>query len=468
MSDIRPDIWRLQAKSDTQGLISALSDDDATIRKRAAAALRALGSTEAIPHLRSLLAVERNPETREAIVSALAVLEPDHETAEIELMDDDRDSLLNHLIATLSDSDPEQVVSAARVLGEIKNKRAAEPLVVIFNDKSQPVHVRLAVAEALLALETAPVEVALLKALRSDKWRVRRNGAAILGQVRATWAVEPLATALRDENEVVRRTALAALKRLDTPEAKEVIDKLRTREFPAVDDRTSRRLPGTRPISASSTQTQPLVRPTPASSAPSSAPASPPTRPLQSQQPASTQPPPSPAPAGSTEQTQPRPLSGLLAALPTPNSHLENTQRSRANLNLASRLSPTTGLPKNNASTDSGGDVTLPPSSASTTTPTQPSVPPEVDAVTRETRRRAVEDTQITQRRPLPNDTTQNSRTGDGDGASGADKDKLEWPKRDETPSRSLMPTKPLDPRRLEEAERRKAAQERGGDDQDS
>lgn len=466
MSDIRPDIWRLQAKSDTQGLISALSDDDATIRKRAAAALRALGSTEAIPHLRSLLAVERNPETREAIVSALAVLEPDHETAEIELMDDDRDSLLNHLIATLSDSDPEQVVSAARVLGEMKNKRAAEPLVVIFNDKSQPVYVRLAVAEALLALESAPVEVALLKALRNDKWRVRRNGAAILGQVQATWAVEPLANALRDENEVVRRTALAALKRLDTPEAKAVIDKLRTREFPAVDERTSRRLPGTRPISASSTQTQPLVRPT--------VPAAPPTRPLQSQQPsapqpASTQPPPSSAPAGSTEQTQPRPLSGLLAALPTPNSHLENTQRSRAN--LASRMSPTTGLPKNNASGDGADDTTsnsAPPPSISTTTPTHPSVPTEVDAVARETRRRAIEDTQITSRRPRPNDTTQNSRSGDASGASGADNDKLEWPKRDETPPRSLVPTKPLDPRRLEEAERRKAAQERKSDDQES
>lgn len=458
MSDIRPDIWRLQAKSDTQGLISALSDDDAAIRKRAAAALRALGATEAIPHLRSLLAVERNPETREAIVSALAVLEPDHETAEVELMDDDRDSLLTHLISTLNDPDPEQIVSAARVLGEMRNKRAAEPLVVIFNDKSQPVYVRLAVAEALLALESAPVEVALLKALRSENWRVRRNGAAILGQVRATWAVEPLAKALRDENEVVRRTALAALKRLDTPEAKAEVDKLRTRELPAVDDRTSRRLPGTRPINPRSTQTQPLARPAAASKPPES----PATKPFQQAQTPSGS-----APTASTEQTQPRPLSGLLNALPKPESHLEKTQHRRPN--SGSPLSPTSGLSKNNASV--GGDADVPPpSSVSTTTPTQPTVPSEVDAVARETRRRMTEDTQISRNRTRPNDATHNTRPNEAGEPSAVNdgNDKLEWPKREETPARSLVPTKPLDPRRLEEAERRRAAQEKGRDDPES
>lgn len=474
MSDIRPDIWRLQAKSDIQGLIAALSDEDAAIRKRAAAALRAIGSTEAIPHLRSLLAVERSPDTRETIVSALAVLEPDQDTAEVEVMDEDRDSLLNHLIATLNDPDPEQIVSAARVLAEMRNKRAAEPLVVVFNDKSQSEYVRLAVAEALLALESAPVEVALLKALRSDKWRVRRNGAAILGQVGATWAVEPLANALKDENEVVRRTALAALKRLDTPEARVILDKLRTREFPQVDDRTSRRsLPGTRPIGGRTGSTQPLNQPE------SAAPA---TRPLQS--PTPTAPTPPPAPTGVSEKTQPRPLGGLLSALPKSPADLEKTQSNRdtrlrppSSPTPSSPLSPTTGLSKTSTSTSTNptvasGDSTASPAS-STVAPTQPVVPNEVDAAAREARRRAVEDTQISGKRPMPSDDTLHIRpptldrtSGDDEGET--DSDKLAWPKRDEVPPKSLMPTKPLDPRRLEEAERRQAAQNARKDDQDS
>jgi hypothetical protein len=76
----------------------------------------------------------------------------------------------------------------------------------------------------LIKLESAPVEVTLLAALRNPDWRIRRNATAVLGQLHADWAVHPLIAALRDEQEIVRRTAYAALKRIGTTEALQAIE----------------------------------------------------------------------------------------------------------------------------------------------------------------------------------------------------------------------------------------------------
>ena len=79
--------------------------------------------------------------------------------------------------------------------------------------------VRLAVAEALIKLQSAPAEITLLAALRNERWMIRRNAAAVLGQIQADWAVEPLIQSLRDPIEAVRRVARAALERIGTAEA---------------------------------------------------------------------------------------------------------------------------------------------------------------------------------------------------------------------------------------------------------
>lgn len=219
MSNYKPDIWRLQAQMDTQGLIEALQNDDASIRKRAAAALRAIGATEAVPALRVALVNEQDPDARTHIATALETLTEDPKTLTEEVAPVAPPTPAEQHIQQLSSSDPQQVIEAARKLGELGDKQAVEPLVMLFNNGKVPIDVRLAVAEALLKLESAPVEVALLGALRSDDWQVRRNGAAILGKLKAEWAVEPLAGALRDPNPTVRKTARAALKFIGTPEA---------------------------------------------------------------------------------------------------------------------------------------------------------------------------------------------------------------------------------------------------------
>jgi len=220
VNDNNSNIWRLQAQFDIQGLIDALKQDDIGIRRRAAAALRATGDKTAVPAIRVALINEQNPEVRAILASALDTLS---DTKEDVLTEDIEPSehlvQINKLIEMLDSDEPEQVIGAAHQLGEIGDSIAVEPLVLIFNNMKSSMQVKLAVAEALLKLEGAPVEVALLAALRHNDWHIRRNGAAILGQLKAEWAVEPLTKALRDSHTTVRRTARAALQRINTPAA---------------------------------------------------------------------------------------------------------------------------------------------------------------------------------------------------------------------------------------------------------
>jgi HEAT repeat protein len=231
VNDFLPDIWQMQMRADVHGLSAALRHVDPLIRRRAAAALRALGSVNAADALRAQLDIERDPDTRTALVAALAALEGDSEP----LLDESDTLPMDAHMPGLSDVDqwlewvqtgtPAQIAEAAAHLADAQERRAVEPLVVAFNNAALPGHVRLSVAEALLRMDSAPVEVSLLGALRSDRWRVRRNAAAILGQLAASWAVKPLAALLTgDDNEVVRKTAHAALRRIDTADARAALN----------------------------------------------------------------------------------------------------------------------------------------------------------------------------------------------------------------------------------------------------
>jgi len=239
VSDFKPDIWRLQAQFDIKGLVQALKSENPNIRKRAAAALRALDAKAAVAAVRAAFISEQDPDAKASMGAALEALADDPNS----LPDDVKQTTAGHtqvsrLIQKLRSSDTAEVIEAAAQLGDLGDRLAVEPLVMIFNDSNVSIQVRLAVAEALLKLESAPVEVALLAALRHNDWRIRRNGAAILGQLRATWAVEPLAKAVRDPHPVVRRTAYAALKHIGTPEARQALgrgsvsDKTKTKPRP--------------------------------------------------------------------------------------------------------------------------------------------------------------------------------------------------------------------------------------------
>jgi HEAT repeat protein len=210
----RPNIWQLQSRRDIQALTKALQYPDPEVRKRAAGALRALDSVQAVPALKAALRSETDLRVRAHLVTALHVL--DHRTDVNSLI---KGKDVKGLMAALKSRHPENTIAAARALGELGDRIAVEPLVILFQNTSRPPRVRLAAAEALLQLKSAPAVVTLLGALRRDSWQVRRNAAAVLGQIQASWAVEPLIEALDDPHPIVRRTAAAALRRVGTADA---------------------------------------------------------------------------------------------------------------------------------------------------------------------------------------------------------------------------------------------------------
>ncbi len=217
MKDFNFEVWRMQAESDTKGLVAALKDLNPQKRRAAATALRALGATTAIPGVQDALMQESDPELREILVMTLEFLFAQNNGGQTAQTGDNRNIV--RLIARLSGNHTEQAVRAAQELGDSREKLTIEALLLTFNNRSLAARVRLAVAEALLKLQSATSEISLLAALRSERWMIRRNAAAVLGQIEADWAVEPLLKALHDPIEAVRRVARAALERIGTPEA---------------------------------------------------------------------------------------------------------------------------------------------------------------------------------------------------------------------------------------------------------
>lgn len=214
-ADQRPNIWQLQAQRDFRGLIDALQSDNPEIRRRAASALRILGAVEALPTIRRILERENDEATRKHLQDILERMLQEVPEGELPMA-----SKTRLLVDKLKSGDPAVIVKAARDLGKLKDKTAVEALVMLFHNNQLPTAVRLSAAETLIELDSAPAVVTLLAALKSKSWQIRRNGVAVLGQLRADWAVARIADCLDDEHDLVRRTARAALKRIGSKEAR--------------------------------------------------------------------------------------------------------------------------------------------------------------------------------------------------------------------------------------------------------
>lgn len=219
----KSDFWEQQADLDVKGLVNALASDNKLIRRRATVALRAMGVTSALSFLKRALIAENDAETAKIMVETIAALK--RLSGEVSTLSDEAIATedVTTLIANLKADNADTILSSAEALGDLGDKIAVEGLILAFNNQKHSIHVRLAIAEALLKLESAPVEVALLANIRHSDWHIRRNGAAILGQLKADWAIDPLSGILADPHPVVRRTALAALKHIGTPESRKAI-----------------------------------------------------------------------------------------------------------------------------------------------------------------------------------------------------------------------------------------------------
>lgn len=111
------------------------------------------------------------------------------------------------LVDALQSANPQARVCAAWALGQLANRRAAQPLADALNDPDH--EVRRAAISALVRIHP-PLEV-FAAALKNEQPLVRKGAAWALGHSNDQRAVEPLMVALQDDQADVRATIARSL-----------------------------------------------------------------------------------------------------------------------------------------------------------------------------------------------------------------------------------------------------------------
>jgi len=171
-------------------LLTALSHENLQIREGAAILLGQLGDEQAIKPL--LLALQgENAQMRRSVVTALKQL-----------------AGMDFLIMALCHEEAQVRRGVALSLGVLEDEQAVEPLLKALDDTDTKV--RWAAMQALGFLW----KFSLLEQLGSERVKLRRKAASLLGQQRDMRAVEPLVATLQDEDFKVRQSAASALGQL--------------------------------------------------------------------------------------------------------------------------------------------------------------------------------------------------------------------------------------------------------------
>ncbi len=119
------------------------------------------------------------------------------------------------LIRALRDDNRDVRLAAAMALGELRDRRAFEPLIVILKDEDWAM--RHGAARALGNLGDPGAVELLIATLKDKDENVRGAAAYALGELGDARAVEPLIAALKDEGGGVRYDAAEALGKLGAP-----------------------------------------------------------------------------------------------------------------------------------------------------------------------------------------------------------------------------------------------------------
>ncbi len=187
-----PDIEKLKANRNVNGLCKALTHRDPKVRMAAGRALGDLGDAQAVNSLATALQ-DKDKYFRLVIAEALGRI-GDGKTVE-------------PLITALRDEDQDVRRTAAKLLGESGDAKAVDPLVTAFQDKDK--FFRLVIAEALGRIGGAKAVEQLIAALRDKDQDVRQTAAKLLGESGDAKAVDPLVAFLRDDNQRKNRQIAA-------------------------------------------------------------------------------------------------------------------------------------------------------------------------------------------------------------------------------------------------------------------
>jgi parallel beta-helix repeat protein len=223
----------LKKPSKTEELITALKDEDPSVRARAAETLGGMNDTSAIEPLIRALGDNDSNVRFEAGYSLGKMGGPAVEPL-IDAFDDPDSNVslgsalalgyigapaVDPLIQCLSNQREKPRSMAAAALGEIKDLRAVDPLIQALVDEKWTV--REYAAAALGEIGDQRAVEPLIQSLNDDEWLVRRKVADALGKTRDSRAVEPLVRTLADKEWMVREDAAEALGMLKDPRAVE-------------------------------------------------------------------------------------------------------------------------------------------------------------------------------------------------------------------------------------------------------
>lgn len=217
-----PNIAKLQAKKDVDGLVKALAyTKDWNVPSAAAKALGEIGDTRAVEPLVILLTEEIEFPVAAEALDKLG-WRPDNGAAGaaywVAKHDWDRcveigASAVEVLVAVLDKRSFTSCWAAAEALGKIGDARAVEPLIAALRAPRDPN------ADANYESLRASGFEALGAAMRDTPALMRAGAAEALGRISDVRAVEPLKAATRDRDDAVRQAATAALGMMGEPSA---------------------------------------------------------------------------------------------------------------------------------------------------------------------------------------------------------------------------------------------------------
>lgn len=188
-------LGELKVPASVPALLAALEDKDPDVRNVAARSLGKMKLQAAEEALVGLLG--KHEQSVSARIAAICI-EMGSRTAPL-------------LIRALRDGTPKARFWAARILGEIRESRAARSLGDALLDPDPDV--RSAAAWALGTVADPSTAAMLETALRDPVWYVRAHAAEALGKIGDTSMAAPLGRMLEDRSWWVRKNALDALVR---------------------------------------------------------------------------------------------------------------------------------------------------------------------------------------------------------------------------------------------------------------
>ena len=193
-----PNIEKMKAERDVQGLTKALKDKDWSVRREAAAALGDIGDARAVePLIQALKYEKKSPRLVTTAAWALSKIGA---------------PTVDPLIQALEDKSKNVRLAAVWALGEIKDSRAVGPLTRMVEPLVQTLEskyssVRGAAGGTLKKIRGSKAVGPLTQALKYTDWDVRLAAVGALKQIRDSKAVEPLIQALKGKDWDTRWSA---------------------------------------------------------------------------------------------------------------------------------------------------------------------------------------------------------------------------------------------------------------------